>query len=93
MPNQNLPVLATLEDMVRSEPVALGLAVLVRVRRGLAARAERTSRHLLHALNLPAGSDIRRLLTQGAAVERQVQELGKCLEEALGRQVSFHAEA
>ena len=76
----------SLEGAVRSEPVSLSLAVLVRARRGLAARAERSSRHLLHALNLPTGSDIRRLLTQGAMLERRIQELSKSVDEVLARE-------
>ena len=72
----------TLEDVVRSEAVGLGLAVAVRFRRGLAARAERLSRHALHTLNLPAGSDIRRLLAQGAMIEREVRQLGKAIDDS-----------
>ena len=59
----------------------MGLAwtVAVRLRRGVAQRSERASRHVLHAMNLPAGSDVRRLLTQIAMVEREVRELSKAL--------------
>jgi hypothetical protein len=34
---------------------------------------------VLHALNLPAGSDINRLLTQIAYVEREVRDLRKVI--------------
>lgn len=80
-----------LEDVVRSDSVSLCLAVVVRVRRGAATRAERSSRHLLHALNLPTGSDIRRLLAQGAMIERRVQELTNALEDAKVDQGRSHA--
>lgn len=83
-------VAPSLEGAVRSEPVSLSLAVVVRARRGLASRAERSSRHFLHALNLPAGSDIRRLLTQGATLERRIQELSKSLDDALSREELRH---
>ena len=69
----------TLQTVVQHEVVGLVLAVTVRLRRGLERRAERSSRHLLHAMNLPAGSDVRRLLAQMAMVEREVRELGKVL--------------
>ena len=72
----------TLTTVTQSEVVGLGIAVGVRMRRGLGARAERLSRHALHALNLPAGSDVRRLLAQVALVEREVRELGKNLDDA-----------
>ena len=82
-----------LEGVVRSELLSLGVAVVVRGRRSLSARAERSSRHFLHAMNLPAGSDIRRLLAQGAMIERRVQEMSKLMEdirdrEEIGRGVS-----
>jgi phage host-nuclease inhibitor protein Gam len=35
----------------------------------------------LHLLNLPAGSDVNRLLVQIAALEREVRELRKRLED------------
>jgi hypothetical protein len=75
-----------LSSIAQSEAVGLGIAVGVRVRRGLAARFERVSRHALHAANLPAGSDVRRLLAQVALVEREVRELGKMIDEAKVRQ-------
>jgi hypothetical protein len=71
-----------LTEVVQSEVVGLGVAVGVRVKRGVAARAERVSRHALHAFNLPAGSDVRRLLAQVALVEREVRELGKTIDSA-----------
>jgi hypothetical protein len=53
------------------------------------ARRDRTlesvSRRLLHLLNLPAGSDIRRLREQIARLERQVVALSKDLDDAGAR--------
>ncbi|WP_156869657.1 hypothetical protein [Sporichthya polymorpha] len=66
--------------VVRNETFALSVAVVARTRRGLAARAERMSRQGLHLLNLPAGSDINRLLRSIASLEREVRELAKQLE-------------
>jgi hypothetical protein len=75
-------VAPTIEGLVHHEAVGLSMAVVVRFRRGLGQRAERLSRHALHALNLPAGSDLRRLLAQVAMVEREVRELSKALNDA-----------
>ena len=72
-------VAPTLQSVVHHEAVGLAWAVAVRLQRGVAQRAERASRHVLHAMNLPAGSDVRRLLTQIAMVEREVRELSKAL--------------
>ena len=68
------------ETVVHHDAFGLTLAVVTRVRRDITARAERLSRHALHALNLPAGSDINRLLRSIASVEREVRELSKRVE-------------
>jgi hypothetical protein len=73
-------VAPTVRSVVQHEAVGLSMAVATRVQRGLEQRAERASRNVLHALNLPAGSDVRRLLAQMAMVEREVRELGKALD-------------
>jgi polyhydroxyalkanoate synthesis regulator phasin len=53
------------------------------------ARSDRTlesaSRRVLHLLNLPAGSDIRRLREQIGRLERQVVALSKDLDDAGAR--------
>ena len=72
-------VAPTLQTVVQHEAVGLVLAVAVRLRRGVAQRVERASRQVLHTVNLPAGSDVRRLLTQIAMVEREVRELTKAV--------------
>ena len=54
----------------------------------LRSRTERTlegaSRRMLHMLNLPAGSDIRRVREQLGRVERRLAELSKELDEPTG---------
>ena len=67
-------------NVVRNDTFALTIAVVARTRRGVAGRAERLSRQGLHLLNLPAGSDINRLLRSIASLERQVRELSKQVE-------------
>lgn len=86
-------VAPTIEGLVQHEAVGLGMAVAVRMRRGLTQRAERLSRHVLHAFNLPAGSDVRRLLAQLAMVEREVRELTKAVNDGLAEKAIDRAQA
>jgi hypothetical protein len=67
-------------NVVRHDTFALSLAVVSRAGRGVATRAERLSRQGLHLLNLPAGSDINRLLRSIASLEREVRDLRKQVE-------------
>ena len=64
-----------LEQLVRSDQFAQGVAVLTRLRRQLEAQAARTSRQVLHGLNLPAGSDVTRLLNEIGELRKQVRQL------------------
>jgi hypothetical protein len=64
-----------LETALRSDAAALGLTVVTRANKGLQARAEGLSRHVLHALNLPAATDVHRVLGHVASVERELQSL------------------
>jgi hypothetical protein len=68
------------ENVVHHDLFGLTLAVFTRTRREVTAATERLSRQALHALNLPAGSDINRLLRSIASVEREVRELSKRVE-------------
>jgi hypothetical protein len=71
-----------LETVVRSELFFDFLALSTRARRGTMARTERLSRRALHLLNLPAGSDMRRLGEQVARLERRVVTLSKQFDES-----------
>lgn len=62
-------------DVSGSDAFAIAIGLTRRVRRQIAGQTERTSRHVLHALNLPAGSDVTRLLGQVASLEREVRAL------------------
>ncbi len=72
-----------LEGVSRHEAFSVGLGLLQQGRRAIYRRTERTSRQLLHALNLPTASDVNRLLTQIAAVENRVRTLDAKVEEHL----------
>jgi hypothetical protein len=73
------------ERVTQSEAFAVALGLGQTVQRDVARRTERVSRRVLHLLNLPAGSDITRLLGQMGSVERQVRDLEKRLEDAVQR--------
>lgn len=55
---------------------------MLRVRASTERRLEGVSRRMLHLLNLPAGSDIRRVREQLASVERRLAALSKDLDDA-----------
>jgi hypothetical protein len=66
---------ARVNELAQSEEVAALTVLGHRGRTGLAHFSERTSRRVLHALNLPAGSDVNRLLSHIASLEREVRDL------------------
>jgi hypothetical protein len=68
-----------INDFVRSDDFATLLALAQRGQREFGQRSERVTRRVLHSLNLPAGSDVNRLLVQIGNLEREVRELRKRL--------------
>ena len=66
-----------IEAAVRSETYFDLVSTTTRVRRKVGGAAEGVSRRCLHVLNLPAGSDIRRLRQQLARIERRLNELSQ----------------
>ena len=64
-----------IEAAVRSDTYFDLVSTTTRVRRKVGGAAEGVSRRCLHLLNLPAGSDIRRLRQQLARMERRLNEL------------------
>jgi len=69
----------TINDMARSEDAAALAALGRRGRSELDRRMEQASRRALHLLNLPAGSDVNRLLEHIARLEREVRDLRNLL--------------
>ena len=63
------------ESAVRSEKYFDLVTKTTRIRRKAGGAAEGVSRRALHVLNLPAGSDIRRVRQQLARMERQIDQL------------------
>jgi hypothetical protein len=64
-----------IESAVRSETYFDLLSTTTRVRRRVVGTAEGVSRRCLHLVNLPAGSDIRKMRQQLARMERQLNQL------------------
>jgi hypothetical protein len=71
-----------LAKVTRTEGFAVTVGLLRTAQRDIARRSERASRHLLHLFNLPAGSDVTRVLAHIASLEREVRELRKASEGA-----------
>jgi len=70
-----------IEAAVRSETYFDLVSTTTRVRRKVGGAAEGVSRRCLHVLNLPAGSDIRRLRQQLARMERRLDEMSDAVTE------------
>jgi hypothetical protein len=66
---------------MRSEGFAVAVGLAQTVQRDVVKRTERLSRRAWHLINLPAGSDVNRLLAQMGSVQRQLRELEKRLED------------
>lgn len=64
-----------LERIVRSEQFAVAVGLLARAQRSMEAESGRITRRVLHRLNLPAGSDVTRILNEIGQLRRQVHDL------------------
>jgi len=64
-----------IESVVHSDAYFDVVSTTTRVRRRVVGTAEGVSRRCLHLLNLPAGSDIRRMRQELARMERRLNEL------------------
>lgn len=70
-----------LESIVRSDSFAVAVGLVARAQRAVQQEAGRTTRRFLHQLNLPAGSDVSRILNEIGLLRRQVRELTAELED------------
>jgi len=70
-----------INEFARSENAAILMGLATRASRELSTRTERVSRQVLHLANLPAGSDVNRLLAQIGKLEREVRELRNQLDD------------
>jgi hypothetical protein len=71
-----------LEALVQSEQFAVAVGLLARVQRAVDGEMARNTRRVLHRLNLPAGTDVARILNELGQLRVQVRELSAELDEA-----------
>jgi hypothetical protein len=71
-----------INEFARSENAAILMGLATRATREMSTRTERLSRQVLHFANLPAGSDVNRLLAQIGKLEREVREMRNQLDDA-----------
>jgi hypothetical protein len=74
------------EAAVHSDTYFDAVATAQRRQRDARALAESVSRRCLHMLNLPAGSDVRRLREQVARMDRRLSRMAKELAEREARE-------
>lgn len=70
-----------LEELVRTEQFAIAVGLASRAQTIVRRETERASRRVLHLWNLPAGSDIKRIMSQVADLQRQVRDLSHRIED------------
>ncbi len=68
-----------LEELVQTEGFADAIMLAKRLNSARRRTFERSTRCVLHLVNLPAGSDVKRLHEQMWALEREVRDLNKRL--------------
>ena len=72
----------SLTAVARSEQFAIGVGLAAQLQRAVQKQAARSTRRLLHSLNLPAGTDVSRLLAEIGELKKQVRQLSQQLEKA-----------
>ena len=69
-----------LDTVIRSEQFAVATGLAAQVQRRVAKQAARNTRRVLHMLNLPAGTDVTRLLNEIGQLKAQVRTLSSQIE-------------
>lgn len=77
-----------INDLARNEDVATLIALQHRANDELGRRLQRASSRVLHLFNLPAGTDVTRLLRQIGHLEHEVRDLKNQLADATAAQES-----
>jgi hypothetical protein len=75
-----------LNTVVNSEAFGVAVGLMARFDRAMRQRAEQTTRRLLHAWNLPTGSDVTRMLKEIGRLQQQVNELSRQVTTTRGEQ-------
>jgi len=66
-----------LEDLMKNDQFQVAVGLVTQAQKNIQERAERTMRRSLHLWNLPAGSDVTRILNEIGKLQREVRELSK----------------
>ena len=69
-----------LDTIIRSEQFAVATGLAAQMQRRIAKQAARNTRRVLHMLNLPAGTDVTRLLNEIGQLKAQVRTLSSQIE-------------
>jgi hypothetical protein len=69
-----------IERMLRNEAVQITIGLATQAQKAAQARAERQMRRALHQWNLPAGSDVTRILNEIGDLQREVRALATRLD-------------
>lgn len=69
-----------LDTVIRSEQFAVATGLAAQMQRRVAKQAARNTRRMLHLLNLPAGTDVTRLLNEIGQLKAQVRTLSAQIE-------------
>ncbi|MEO5724916.1 MAG: hypothetical protein ABIQ39_00680 [Ilumatobacteraceae bacterium] len=80
-----------LDALMHSDQFAVVVGLLARIQRGVEQEAARSTRRVLHRLNLPAGTDVSRILTELGQLKLQVRDLTHKLAVAEGRTIDASA--
>ena len=75
-----------LDTVIRSEQFAVATGLAAQVQRRVAKQAARNTRRVLHMLNLPAGTDVTRLLNEIGQLKAQVRTLSSQIESQIEAQ-------
>jgi polyhydroxyalkanoate synthesis regulator phasin len=73
-----------LEDLMKNDQFQVAVGLVTQAQKALQTRAERSMRRALHLWNLPAGSDVTRILNEIGKLQREVRELSKQVEAERG---------
>ena len=68
-----------LTAVVNSEQFAIGVGLVAHLQKAIQARTERATRRVLHQWNLPAGSDVTRIIAEIGTLQAQVRDLSRQL--------------
>lgn len=74
-------VAPALEQLVKTEQFQVAMGLVTSAQRSVQERAERNMRRALHLWNLPAGSDVTRILNEIGKLQREVRELARRVDE------------